>query len=105
LGYAATLQPRGARLISRRTIPRRILVRTFSGRRDGHAGYGVTVGGHFWARLSLMDDELLVIQIAWPAATIDGDPGIVSGRLSVSRVAEVSSCSRFVHKSVHNTLG
>jgi hypothetical protein len=54
---------------------------------DGHAGYGVTVGGHFWARLSLMDDELLVIQTAWPATTIDGDPGIVSGRLSVSRFA------------------
>lgn len=32
-----------------------------------------------------MDDDVLVISTAWPATTIDGDPGIVSGTLSVSR--------------------
>jgi hypothetical protein len=28
---------------------------------------------------------VLVIETCWPATTIDGDPGIVSGILSVSR--------------------
>jgi hypothetical protein len=32
-----------------------------------------------------VDDDVLVIETSWPATTIDGDPGIVSGMLSVSR--------------------
>ena len=32
-----------------------------------------------------MDDDLLVIETSWPGTTIDGDPCIVSGMLSVSR--------------------
>ena len=34
-----------------------------------------------------VDDDLLVIETSWPGTTIDGDPGIVSGMLSVSRAA------------------
>jgi hypothetical protein len=34
-----------------------------------------------------VDDDLLVIENSWPGTTIDGDPGIVSGMLSVSRAA------------------
>jgi hypothetical protein len=34
-----------------------------------------------------VDDELLIIESAWPGTTIDGEPGIVSGALSVSRAA------------------
>ncbi|GAA3310859.1 hypothetical protein [Nonomuraea dietziae] len=34
-----------------------------------------------------MDDELLVINESWPATTIDGEPGLVSGLLVVSRAA------------------
>jgi len=33
-------------------------------------------------------DEVLVIETSWPGTTIDGDPGIVHGSLSISRVAE-----------------
>jgi hypothetical protein len=32
-----------------------------------------------------VDDDVLVIGTCWPATTIDGDPGIVSGMLSVGR--------------------
>jgi hypothetical protein len=32
-----------------------------------------------------VDDDLLVIETSWPGTTIDGDPRIVSGMLSVSR--------------------
>ena len=32
-----------------------------------------------------VDDDLLVIENSWPGTTIDGDPHIVSGMLSVSR--------------------
>jgi hypothetical protein len=32
-----------------------------------------------------VDDDVLVIETSWPATTIDGDPGVVSGMLSVSR--------------------
>jgi len=32
-----------------------------------------------------VDDDVLVIETSWPATTIDGDPGIVPGMLSVSR--------------------
>ncbi len=34
-----------------------------------------------------VDDALLVIETSWPGTTIDGDPQIVSGMLSVSRAA------------------
>jgi len=34
-----------------------------------------------------VDDDLLVIETSWPGTTIDGDPRIVSGMLSVSRAA------------------
>jgi hypothetical protein len=34
-----------------------------------------------------MDDDLLIIETSWPGTTIDGEPGIVSGRLGVSRAA------------------
>jgi hypothetical protein len=34
-----------------------------------------------------VDDDLLVIETSWPGTTIDGDPRIVSGLLSVSRAA------------------
>jgi hypothetical protein len=34
-----------------------------------------------------VNDDLLVIETSWPGTTIDGDPGIVSGMLSVSRAA------------------
>lgn len=34
-----------------------------------------------------MDDEVLTIHESWPGATIDGDPGIVTGMLTVSRAA------------------
>ncbi len=34
-----------------------------------------------------VDDDLLVIETSWPGATMDGDPRIVSGMLSVSRAA------------------
>ncbi|MGH3873998.1 MAG: hypothetical protein ACRDSR_21275 [Pseudonocardiaceae bacterium] len=30
-----------------------------------------------------MDDDVLVIETSWPAATIDGDPSIVSGSRTV----------------------
>jgi hypothetical protein len=36
----------------------------------------------------VVDDDLLVIETSWPATTIDGDPGIVSGTLSVNRAAD-----------------
>ena len=39
-------------------------------------------------RLRGMDEELLIIRAAWPATTIDGDPGIVSGLLTVSRAID-----------------
>lgn len=35
-----------------------------------------------------VSDELLVIQTSWPGTTIDGEPGIVSGILTVSSVPE-----------------
>jgi hypothetical protein len=34
-----------------------------------------------------MGDELLTIRESWPGTTIDGEPGLVSGQLSVSRAA------------------
>jgi hypothetical protein len=34
-----------------------------------------------------MDDEVLSINDTWPGTTIDGEPGIVSGTLTVSRSA------------------
>ena len=34
----------------------------------------------------VVDDDVLVIEISGPATTIDGDPGIVSGMLSVSGI-------------------
>lgn len=34
-----------------------------------------------------MDDDLLIIETSWPGTTIDGEPGIVSGTLEVSRAA------------------
>jgi hypothetical protein len=34
-----------------------------------------------------MDDELLLIEASWPGTTIVGEPGIVSGSLSVSSAA------------------
>ena len=34
-----------------------------------------------------VDHELLVIETSWPGTTIDGDPRIVSGMLSVNRAA------------------
>lgn len=34
-----------------------------------------------------MDDELLTIRESWPSTTIDGEPGLVSGLLTVSRAA------------------
>jgi hypothetical protein len=36
----------------------------------------------------VVDDDLLVIETSWPATTIDGAPGIVSGTLSVNRAAD-----------------
>ncbi|MGH4001466.1 MAG: hypothetical protein ACRDTJ_28850, partial [Pseudonocardiaceae bacterium] len=38
-----------------------------------------------WPYAQVVDDDVLVIETSWPATTIDGDPGIVSGMLSVSR--------------------
>lgn len=35
-----------------------------------------------------MDDDVLTIETSWPATTIGGEPGIVSGTLSVSRAAD-----------------
>jgi hypothetical protein len=32
-----------------------------------------------------VDDDLLVLSESWPATTIDGEPGIVSGIMAVSR--------------------
>jgi hypothetical protein len=32
-----------------------------------------------------MEDEVLVIDESWPGTTIDGEPGLVSGLLSVTR--------------------
>jgi hypothetical protein len=34
-----------------------------------------------------MDDEVLTIHETWPGTTIDGEPGLVSGLLAVSRTA------------------
>jgi hypothetical protein len=34
-----------------------------------------------------MDDEVLTIDATWPGTTIDGEPGLVSGSLTVSRAA------------------
>ncbi len=34
-----------------------------------------------------MDDDVLTIETSWPVTTIGGEPGIVSGTLSVSRAA------------------
>jgi hypothetical protein len=34
-----------------------------------------------------MDDEVLTIQQSWPGTTIDGEPGLVSGVLTVTRTA------------------
>jgi hypothetical protein len=34
-----------------------------------------------------MDDEVLTIHESWPGTTIDGEPGLVSGVLTVSRAA------------------
>lgn len=34
-----------------------------------------------------MDDEVLTIDATWPGTTIDGEPGFVSGSLTVSRAA------------------
>jgi hypothetical protein len=34
-----------------------------------------------------MDGEVLTIHDSWPGTTIDGEPGIVSGVLTVSRAA------------------
>jgi hypothetical protein len=34
-----------------------------------------------------MDDEILTIDQTWPGTTIDGEPGFVSGSLTVSRSA------------------
>lgn len=34
-----------------------------------------------------MDDEVLTIHESWPDTTIDGEPGLVSGVLTVSRAA------------------
>jgi hypothetical protein len=36
-----------------------------------------------WPYAQVVDDDVLVIETSWPATTIDGDPGIVSGMLSV----------------------
>ncbi len=38
-----------------------------------------------WPYAQVVDDDVLVIETSWPATTIDGDPDIVSGMLSVSR--------------------
>jgi hypothetical protein len=38
-------------------------------------------------RLSGMDDEVLTIQQSWPGTTIHGEPGLVSGVLTLSRAA------------------
>src|SRR5690349_19981864 len=35
--------------------------------------------------LGFVDDHVLMIETSWPATTIDGEPGIVFGTLSVSR--------------------
>lgn len=32
-----------------------------------------------------MEDEVLVIDESWPGTTIDGEPGLVAGLLSVTR--------------------
>ncbi len=32
----------------------------------------------------MADDDLLVLESSWPGTTIQGDPGIVSGHMSVS---------------------
>jgi hypothetical protein len=32
-------------------------------------------------------DDFLIIETSWPGTTIDGEPGIVSGTLGVSRAA------------------
>jgi hypothetical protein len=34
-----------------------------------------------------MDDEVLTIHESWPGTTIDGEPGLVSGVLTVTRAA------------------
>jgi hypothetical protein len=34
-----------------------------------------------------MNDDLLLIETSWPGTTIDGEPGIMAGSLSVSRAA------------------
>jgi len=34
-----------------------------------------------------MDDEVLTIRESWPGTTLDGEPGLVSGLLTVSRSA------------------
>lgn len=34
-----------------------------------------------------MDDDILIINESWPATTIDGEPGLVSGMLGLSRAA------------------
>lgn len=47
-----------------------------------------------------MDDELLTIREPWPGTTIDGERGLVSGLLTVSRAAggeRVSVDRRFHH--------
>lgn len=36
----------------------------------------------------MSSEELLVISNAWPATTIDGDPGVVGGLPSLSRAAD-----------------
>jgi hypothetical protein len=38
-------------------------------------------------RLPRVDDEVLVINESWPGANIDGEPGLVSGLLTVTRTA------------------
>jgi hypothetical protein len=39
------------------------------------------------SRLRSMYDEVLNIDTDWPGTTIDGEPGLVSGSLTVSRAA------------------
>lgn len=56
-------------------------------RRQPHSISRVIESGIAGLTLRLVDDDLLVIKTSWPGMTIDGDLGVISGLLSVSRAA------------------